>query len=87
MKHRTEVVGILLAVRVALAATIAFALADLLQLHHPIYAFIAAVLVTDRSPQLSRKLGMTRVASTIIGAATGATLSWIAGHNAGLTNK
>ena len=39
MKHRTEVVGILLAVRVALAATIAFALADLLQLHHPIYAF------------------------------------------------
>jgi len=79
VKHRTEIVGILLAVRVALAATIAFGLADLLQLHNPIYAFIAAVLVTDRSPQLSRKLGLTRIVSTVIGAVTGATLSWIAG--------
>ena len=69
----------LLAVRVALAATIAFGVADLLQLHNPIYAFIAAVIVTDRSPLISRKLGLTRIASTIIGAVTGATLSWIAG--------
>lgn len=79
MKHRTEVVGVLLALRVALAAAIAFALAELLQLNHPIYAFIAAVIVTDRSPQLSRKLGLTRIASTIVGAATGAALSQIMG--------
>ncbi|QJP15720.1 FUSC family protein [Starkeya sp. ORNL1] len=75
MNHRTEFVGVLLALRVALAAAIAFALADFLQLNHPIYAFIAAVIVTDRSPQLSRKLGLTRIASTIVGAATGAALS------------
>jgi uncharacterized membrane protein YgaE (UPF0421/DUF939 family) len=79
VKHRTEVVGILLALRVALAAAIAFALADFLQLNHPIYAFIAAVIVTDRSPQLSRKLGLMRIATTIIGAATGAALSQVVG--------
>ncbi len=52
MNHRTEVVGILLGLRVALAAMIAFAVAESHQLHHPIYAVIDAVIVTDRSPKL-----------------------------------
>lgn len=75
MDGRAELAGLQLALRVALAALLAFGIADLLRLQHPIYAFIAAVIVTDLSPSLSRRLGLTRIASTIIGAAAGAALS------------
>lgn len=79
MTYRPELAGLQLALRVAFAALLAFALADWLRLQYPIYAFIAAVIVTDLSPQLSRRLGLTRIASTIAGAATGAVLSqWMA---------
>jgi uncharacterized membrane protein YgaE (UPF0421/DUF939 family) len=70
-----ELAGFQLALRIALAADLAFALADLLSFQHPIYAFIAAVIVTDLSPQHSRHLGLTRMASTFVGAITGAALS------------
>lgn len=75
MKYRTAVVEMTLALRIALAGSLAYALADLLGFQHPIYAFIAAVIVTDHSPQQSQRLGLTRIASTIVGAATGAALS------------
>lgn len=78
MKDRADIAGLQLAIRVALAALPAFALAEALRLPHPIYAFIAAVIVTDLSPRQSRRLGATRIASTVVGAATGAALSqWL----------
>jgi uncharacterized membrane protein YgaE (UPF0421/DUF939 family) len=42
---------------------------------YPLYAFLAAVIVTDLSPQMSRQLGLRRIVSTIIGAIVGAALS------------
>jgi uncharacterized membrane protein YgaE (UPF0421/DUF939 family) len=51
------------------------ALADLLKFQYPLYAFLAAVIVTDLSPQISRQLGLRRIVSTIIGAIIGAALS------------
>jgi uncharacterized membrane protein YgaE (UPF0421/DUF939 family) len=66
-----------LAVRASLAATISLLVANFFQLEFPIYAFIAAVIVTDLAPEQTRELGVRRVLSTIIGASTGATLSAI----------
>lgn len=60
-----------LAVRAALAATVSLLLADFFQLQFPVYAFI----VTDLAPKQTRELGVRRVLSTMIGAATGAALS------------
>lgn len=67
--------GLQLGIRVAVSAVLAYALADLLRLTHPLYAFIAAVIVTDMSPLLSRRLGLTRLGATFAGAFTGAALS------------
>jgi len=47
VKHLTELAGILLALRAVLAGTLAFALAYLLRLEHPVYSFIAAVLTAS----------------------------------------
>jgi uncharacterized membrane protein YgaE (UPF0421/DUF939 family) len=51
------------------------AIAQLFSLQYPIYAFLAAVIVTDLTPSQSRKLGMSRLAATVVGAMCGATLS------------
>ncbi|MGE0726336.1 MAG: FUSC family protein [Alphaproteobacteria bacterium] len=67
--------GLQLAVRASVAAMVALGLAQLLGLPHPVFAFIAAVIVTDLSPALSRQLGSRRIAATIIGAICGAVLS------------
>jgi len=64
-----------LAVRASVAAVVSLLLARLLQLPFPLYAFIGAVIVTDLDPAQTRELGVRRVLSTIIGAATGAGLS------------
>jgi hypothetical protein len=50
------------------------AIAEFLKLEHPIYAFIAAVIVTDLSPSRTRGLGLQRLAATVVGAMCGATL-------------
>jgi len=68
-----------LAVRAAAAAGIALALAEVLELQHPIYAMIAGVIVTDLSPVETRKLGLRRLVATIAGAFCGALLSAILG--------
>jgi uncharacterized membrane protein YgaE (UPF0421/DUF939 family) len=67
-----------LALRVSAAGGLAAWAAWELSLKHPIYAFIAAVIVTDLSPAQSRRLGLRRIFATILGAACGAIVSaWI----------
>jgi uncharacterized membrane protein YgaE (UPF0421/DUF939 family) len=57
-----------------LAAGLSVAIAWLCGFENPIYALIAAVVVTDHSPSRTSKLGLLRVVATVIGAACGATL-------------
>lgn len=63
-----------LAVRSAAGAGLALAAARAIGAAFPIYAMIAAVIVTDLSPRRTRSLALQRIAGTIIGAVLGATL-------------
>ncbi len=61
--------------RAAVSAGIALFVAQWLQLPYPFYAMISAVIVTDISPAGTRKLGVPRLAGTVLGAFLGATFS------------
>ncbi len=74
MTPASLVPGFQLAVRAALGAAAAVALAEVLALRYPIYAMIAAVIVTDLSPAQTRQLGAHRVVGTVLGATLGAGL-------------
>jgi uncharacterized membrane protein YgaE (UPF0421/DUF939 family) len=63
--------GSQLAFRAALAATVSYGLAKMFTLQHPIYALITAIIVTDFSPAETTKLGLQRLAATVIGAVCG----------------
>ena len=67
--------GLQLAMRAGLAAGLSIAIAQFFKLQYPIYAFIAAVIVTDLTPARSRQLGFIRLVATVVGALLGATLS------------
>lgn len=75
MNYRLVVNGLQLALRASVAAGVAVALAQLLGLQHPLYAFLAAVLVTDLAPSQSRKLALHRLVATAVGAVCGAVLT------------
>jgi hypothetical protein len=64
--------GLQLAMRAGLAAGLSIAIAQFFKLEYPIYAFIAAVIVTDLSPAQSRRLGFIRIVATVVGALLGA---------------
>jgi uncharacterized membrane protein YgaE (UPF0421/DUF939 family) len=71
--------SIWLASRVAVAAVLSVVAAQLFGLQYPVYALIAAVVVTDRLPSKTRALGLRRMVGTVLGAALGAGLAQFLG--------
>ena len=80
MRWRKLQIGAQLAVRAALGAGISLAIARALNLETPIFALIAAVIVTDRDPAETRNLAIRRVISTAIGALCGVALAQVLGQ-------
>jgi uncharacterized membrane protein YgaE (UPF0421/DUF939 family) len=72
---RHIIIGSQLALRAALAGTLSFYLAKFFNLQHPIYALVAAIIVTDLSPAETTRLGSQRLIATGIGAICGVALS------------
>lgn len=72
---RIAVPELQLALRASFAAVLSLFAALWLELPYPIYAFLAAVIVTDLNPAVSQKLGLRRIGATLLGAFTGALLS------------
>jgi uncharacterized membrane protein YgaE (UPF0421/DUF939 family) len=75
LDRRTVLNGIQLALRAGIASAVAFAIAGALKLNFPIFAAVAAIIVTDLAPAQSRALGLHRIVATILGAGCGGMLS------------
>jgi uncharacterized membrane protein YgaE (UPF0421/DUF939 family) len=61
MTFSTLIPALQLSIRSGLGAGVSVAIAQLLRLQFPLYAMIAAVIVTDLSPLQTRKLGLWRL--------------------------
>lgn len=83
MRNAVQFSAIQLALRAGIAGGVATWIATRAGLEHPLYAFIAAVIVTDLSPAQSRRLGLRRILATMIGAICGAALSQLLGPGSG----
>ena len=74
-------IGMQLAFRAAVGAGVSLAIARALNLDTPIFALIAAVIVTDRDPAETRKLAIRRIISTAIGGVCGVALAQVLGSS------
>ena len=82
MTRKHSVAGLQLAARGALAAGLSVGLARALHLPSPLHALISTVLVIDLDPRQTPRLGIPRLAGTVLGAVLGAVLSTFVGSSA-----
>jgi len=73
----STITALQLCARAASSAGLAVAIAQFLKLQHPVYALLAAVIVTDLSPSKTLQLALQRLAGTVIGATVGAALTYV----------
>jgi uncharacterized membrane protein YgaE (UPF0421/DUF939 family) len=81
MKLSTFMPGLQLALRTGLSAGLSLAIAYALKMEHPVYAMIAAIIVTDLAPSRSRHLGWHRALATVLGAVCGGVFSLLVSPN------
>jgi len=68
-------------IRASLASLLAAWTALWLGMDYPIYAVIGAIVVTDASPEVTRRTGLLRLGGNVVGAVLGAAIGSLLGHS------